>query len=57
MMHSKQIKLLLDIGDILISKDAIHHDVDATVFGYPLGELPQMGIREFIAISLFPLMM
>ena len=39
----------LDIGDILISKDAIHHDVDATVFGYPLGELPQMGIREFIA--------
>ena len=39
----------LDIGDILISKDAVHHDVDATVFGYPLGELPQMGIREFIA--------
>ena len=31
------------------SKDAIHHDVDATVFGYTLGEHPQMGIREFIA--------
>ena len=39
----------LDIGDILVSRDAMHHDVDATVFGYPLGELPQMGIREFIA--------
>ena len=24
----------LDIGDILISKDAIHHDVDATVDVY-----------------------
>lgn len=39
----------LDIGDILISKDAIHHDVDASIFGYPLGELPQLGVREFIA--------
>lgn len=39
----------LDIGDILISKDAIHHDMDATVFGYKPGEVPQMGTREFIA--------
>lgn len=39
----------LDIGDILISKDAIHHDVDVRVFGYPLGEVPQLGTREFIA--------
>lgn len=39
----------LDIGDILISKDAIHHDVDATIFGYQLGEVPQLGVREFIA--------
>ena len=23
----------LDIGDILISRDALHHDVDATIFG------------------------
>ena len=27
----------LDIGDILISKDALHHDVDATIFGYKPG--------------------
>lgn len=39
----------LDIGDILISKDALHHDVDATIFGYQLGEIPQMGMREFPA--------
>lgn len=39
----------LDIGDILISKDAIHHDVDVRVFGYPLGEVPQLGTREFVA--------
>lgn len=39
----------LDIGDILISKDAIHHDMDTTIFGYQLGEVPQMGTREFKA--------
>lgn len=39
----------LDIGDILISKDALHHDMDATIFGYQPGEVPQMGIREFPA--------
>lgn len=39
----------LDIGDILISKIALHHDMDATNFGYPLGEVPQMGIKEFPA--------
>ena len=39
----------LDIGDILISRDVIHHDVDVRIFGYPLGEVPQLGIREFPA--------
>lgn len=39
----------LDIGDILISADALHHDVDATIFGYQPGEVPQMGLREFPA--------
>lgn len=39
----------LDIGDILISTDALHHDMDATIFGYQLGEVPQMGFREFKA--------
>lgn len=39
----------LDIGDILISTDALHHDVDATIFGYKPGEVPQLGLREFPA--------
>jgi len=39
----------LDIGDILISKDALHHDMDVTIFGYQLGEVPQLGQREFPA--------
>lgn len=39
----------LDIGDILISKDALHHDMDVTIFGYQLGEVPQLGTREFPA--------
>ncbi len=39
----------LNIGDILISKDALHHDVDAVIFGYQPGEVPQLGVREFPA--------
>lgn len=39
----------LDIGDILISRDALHHDMDAAIFGYQPGEVPQMGFREFKA--------
>lgn len=33
----------INIGDIVVSTDALHHDVDVQVFGYPLGEVPQMG--------------
>lgn len=39
----------INIGDIVVSKDALYHDVDATIFGYQPGEVPQMGQREFIA--------
>lgn len=39
----------LNIGDLVISRDAIYHDVDATVFGYHHGEVPQMGIVAFPA--------
>ena len=39
----------LDVGDIIISNDAIQHDMDAVDFGYPKGEIPQMGVKEFIA--------
>lgn len=39
----------LDIGDILISEDVIHHDMDATIFGYAPGEVPQIGLQAFPA--------
>jgi adenosylhomocysteine nucleosidase len=39
----------LEIGDVIISSDTIQHDVDATGFGYELGEVPRMGMKEFRA--------
>lgn len=32
----------INIGDIVLSKDALQHDMDATGFGYPIGQIPQM---------------
>lgn len=32
----------LNVGDIVISTNVCHHDVDATVFGYDFGQVPQM---------------
>ncbi len=39
----------INIGDIVLATVSVQHDVDATGFGYPLGEIPQMGIKEFPA--------
>jgi len=39
----------IDIGDIVVSTDALHHDVDVRIFGYPLGEVPQVGCLAFPA--------
>ncbi len=39
----------IDIGDIVVSKDALQHDVNAVVFGYEPGEIPQMKKRTFDA--------
>lgn len=39
----------INIGDIVISTDALQHDVDATNFGYELGFIPQMKILSFEA--------
>lgn len=32
----------LNVGDVVISTEVRHHDVDATVFGYEYGQVPQM---------------
>lgn len=39
----------LDIGDILVSRDAIHHDMDLTIFGYAPGQVAGRDSREFPA--------
>lgn len=36
-------------GDIVISTDAVQHDVDTTVFGDPLGAIPRLGVTFFEA--------
>ncbi len=39
----------IDIGDLVISEDALQHDMDATDFGYPLGQIPGMKVLSFTA--------
>ena len=39
----------IDIGDMVISTDALHHDMDATVFGDPVGQVPRMDTLAFPA--------
>lgn len=39
----------INIGDIVVSTDAVYHDVNATVFGYQEGEVPQMHRLAFPA--------
>ena len=39
----------IDIGDMVISTDALHHDMDATEFGYPIGQIPRMEALSFPA--------
>lgn len=39
----------LDVGDLLISQDAIYHDFDCTAFDYPLCKVPGMDVIAFPA--------
>ncbi|MDD3186192.1 MAG: 5'-methylthioadenosine/adenosylhomocysteine nucleosidase [Anaerostipes sp.] len=39
----------INIGDIVISSDTLQHDMDATGFGYKLGEIPRMESSIFQA--------
>ena len=40
---------VIDIGDIVISTDAVEHDMDASTFGDPVGQIPQMDTFSFPA--------
>lgn len=37
----------LDIGDVVIAREAVQHDMDATEFGYELGQIPRMKVSAF----------
>ena len=37
----------INIGDIVVSTDLIHHDMNAVAFGYPVGQIPQMDVFSF----------
>lgn len=39
----------INIGDVVLSTDAVQHDVDAVTFGYEAGQIPQMDVKEFKA--------
>ena len=39
----------INIGDIVLSTDVLHHDMDATGFGYPKGQIPRMDVLSFKA--------
>ena len=39
----------LDIGDLLVSRDAMYHDFDCVHFGYDFGKVPGMDVNAFPA--------
>ncbi|MGN0160162.1 MAG: 5'-methylthioadenosine/adenosylhomocysteine nucleosidase [Lachnospiraceae bacterium] len=39
----------IDIADVVLSSDVLHHDMDATGFGYPMGQIPRMDVLSFKA--------
>ena len=39
----------LDIGDLVISRDAMYHDFDCVHFGYEMGKVPGMDVVTFPA--------
>lgn len=39
----------LGVMDFVVSTDAVYHDMDATGFGYKVGQIPQMDVYSFQA--------
>lgn len=42
----------LKIGDVVVSSEMAYHDVDATVFGYVIGQVPQMPARYVADVAI-----
>lgn len=45
----------LEIGDIVIADDIIHHDVNVTAFGYQLGQVPSLPLAYVSDATYMPL--
>ena len=43
------LKAKINIGDVVVSSDAMQHDMDARTFGYARGEIPRMNTLSFPA--------
>lgn len=43
------LKAEINIGDLVVSKDLVQHDMDAVNFGYAPGQIPQMDVFSFEA--------
>lgn len=43
------LKAEIDIADVVLSSDVLHHDMDASGFGYALGQIPRMDVLSFKA--------
>ena len=43
------LKTEINIADVVLSSDVLHHDMDATGFGYALGQIPRMEVFSFQA--------
>ena len=39
----------LDIGDLVVSQDVMHHDMDCNYVGYPIGQVPGLDVLAFPA--------
>ncbi len=39
----------INIGDVVISTDLVEHDMDCTIFGDPVGQIPRMDTFSFAA--------
>lgn len=43
------LKAEINIGDVVISTDVLHHDMNAVEFGYKKGQIPRMDVYSFEA--------
>lgn len=45
------LRVEINIGDIVVSTDALQHDIDVSALGYQIGQIPQIPVFSFRADS------